>query len=120
MATVSRTAYKSWVDQYVNTNNAQAITGAIMNQALNDLADSVLWGVNDEGDNIVVSSAGTTVSFGTPFGVADSFNIIVRCYDAGGDIVDYKIDPAQITETGFYILPAADGFIDYRAYKKGY
>jgi len=106
----------TWIDAYINTNGTNAITGALLNQAFNDIIESILFGTEEGENNIAVAyngGAGTTVTFPDPLPSAN-YRLVVRIYDANGDGIDATIDPALETANGFHILPVADGLIDYR------
>ena len=112
MAVKTQQQWKQDIDRDINTNGTQAITGAIHNQRLNDLADSVLWGAAKRGSKVAVDARGTVVNF-TTASATTNFIILVRCYNAAGEAIGYTIDPTRLTVNGFHILPAQTGFIDY-------
>ena len=105
----------TWLDTYIKTNGVQAITGAILNQFLNDLIESIFFGTKQEGRGVAVAAAGATISFATAFPAGATYKLLIRVYDANGDAVDATIDPAQQTVNGFHIKPSTDAILDYVA-----
>ena len=112
MAYTNKTGWLSDVDRDINTNGQQRITGAVMNARLHDLADSILWGDWRKVKGTSVSSKGTLINFSSPMRNTQ-YKLFVRVFNASGESVGYTIDPAQQTVSGFHILPAVDGSMDY-------
>ena len=117
MAKKNKTQWVSFVNTNINTNGTQAITGALLNEALIDLADSIFFSEIKREKEIAISTAGTTVTFDAPYTAGTFYALGVRCYDALGNPIDVKI--TSISESGFDVLPPVDGFIDYSAIEKG-
>jgi hypothetical protein len=42
-----------------------------------------------------------------------TYKLFVRVFNAAGEAIGYTVDPARQTNTGFHILPAQDGLMDY-------
>ena len=98
----------TWTNTYVNTNGTQAITGAILNQQILDLYESILFGTKAEARNVAISSSGATITFPTAFPAGATYKLFTRVHDAAGDEVVCTINPALMTITGFHILPSTD------------
>ncbi len=64
---------------------------------------------NTSGSSSVVTT-GTTITFSVPLPTTD-YAIFVRCYDAGGNNVDYTVTEKAVT--GFKITPVIDCTADY-------
>lgn len=114
MANVTEAQWKLDIDRDINTNGQQRITGLIMNNRLTDLKDSVIWGEVRRGRHEQVSAAGTRINF-NPAMRTTNYTLIVRCYNAAGESTGYEIPPTQQTVSGFQVIPAQDGFLDYLA-----
>lgn len=98
----------------ITPNNNNLITGAIHQQVWQDQSDSILWGQLRKQKGITVNAAGTTINFPQALS-STNYTLIARVYDATGQAIGYTIDPARQTNTGFHVLPAQDGMIDYLA-----
>ena len=112
MAYTTKTGWLADVDRDINTNGQQRITGALMNARLHDLADSILWGDWRKVKGVSVNSAGTLINFPSPMRTTQ-YKLFVRVFDANGEAVGYTIDPTRQTVSGFHIMPAKDGLMDY-------
>ena len=112
---MSYTTKSQWlldIDARVNANGTQAITGAILNAVLHDLADSTIWGELQSAKGVTVNAAGTTITFPAPMRTA-AYKLFVRVYSAAGEAIGYTIDPTRQAASGFHILPVQDGTMDY-------
>ncbi len=114
MAITTQAQWKLDIDRDINTNGQQRITGAITNARLTDLSDSVLWGELRTARNVAVAAVGSTVNFQQPMR-GNTYVLLIRCYNATGEAIGYEVDPSRTTVSGFNIIPAQDGFIDYIA-----
>jgi len=64
---------------------------------------------------VAVVSTGTAIVFTVPFASTNYAIASIRCYDAGGNNIDYMI--TNKLATGFTITPAINGFLDYECTK---
>jgi len=112
MAKLAKSAWDAYVNAEITTNGVQHITGAIMNKALRDLSDSILWGDYVISKNNVISATGSTIVFPAPL-ANNNYTLVCRTFDATGQAVGYTVDPLSMSITGFHITPAVDGLLDY-------
>jgi len=64
-----------------------------------------------------VTTGGTTIT-GLEFSSASDYSILVRCYDASGNNIDFRI--TNRTASSFKVTPAINGTIDYLCVNKDY
>ena len=64
---------------------------------------------------VAVLVAGTTIAFATAFSTTD-YTIDIRCYDAGGNNVDFTITTKTVN--GFKVTPVINSTIDYTCIKE--
>ena len=112
MAKTDITTWKAYVNANINTNGVNAITGAIMNKALIDICDSVIWGMAQQGFELAVTTSPLVVTFPVAFDSAD-YTLLIRAYDGAGNPIDYMI--SNVLATSFTITGAVSGLIDWRA-----
>ena len=62
-------------------------------------------------DTVAVTTAGTAIAFGAAFTLA--YSLQIRCYDASGNNVDYKITAKTVN--GFTITPSINSTMEYTA-----
>lgn len=124
MAQILLAGWDSFIDTYINTNGANSITGALLNQALHYISDTLLWAKQRRAKGLVVASGANTVTFKDDAGVADPFNSNdyvalpgIRVYDASGNNIDFQV--TSLTYTGFTLTSADAGFVDYVAVETG-
>jgi len=112
MARTDIQTWQSYVNANIKTNGVKAITGAIMNKALIDISDSVMWGMAQQGYQVVISTSPLVITFPVPFDSAN-YTLLIRAYDGAGDPVDYMI--SNVLATSFTVTGAVSGLIDWRA-----
>jgi hypothetical protein len=114
--------YITWINTNINTNGIRGITGAKLNTAFIDLINFVRAEKRLDKGIAVTENASNVITFCNridavdPFPNDTTYGLILRCYDADGNNVDYKV--FDMTVDGFKISPASDGFIDYLATEK--
>lgn len=111
MAYKTYAQWKADLDANINTNGIQGILGATLNTNQTNQADSIYWGEKDVATGVAVSSSGTTIPLLNAIEHAGNYALIVRCYDASGNNIDFTITDKGLTS--FKVTPATDGFIDY-------
>ena len=125
MAVTTLSGFQAFVNTNINTNGVNSITGALLNQAINYIADTLLWAEQRRGraeeiesgrtnDVLYVNDAGDSNPFVSDTKVALAG---IRCYDSGGNNVDYQI--TAVDHEKFTIEPADDAYIDYVAIAYG-
>ena len=112
MAYKTKSAWDLDMTGKIKANGNKEITGNMMQQVLQDLSDSILWGEWEKQKGVTVNAAGTTVNF--PSAMQNTtYKLFVRVFNTAGEAIGYTVDPARQTNTGFHILPAQDGLMDY-------
>jgi len=112
----------TWINTNINTNGIRGITGALLNTAFINLIAFVRAEKRTDKGIEVIESASNVITFcnrsdaADPFPNDTTYGLILRCYDADGNNIDYTV--FDMTVDGFKITPAADGFIDYLATEK--
>ena len=64
---------------------------------------------------ILPVSSANIVTFQDPYPGGTVYSLLVRCYDATGNNVDYQIDQSFISETGFNITVPVACYMDFQA-----
>lgn len=105
--------YLAAVDAGVFENVSGSVTAVIINDLLKGAAEQN-WVTAQKGDNVVISTTPLIVTFPVAF-TDNIYGLLIRCYDAAGDPVDYRI--TDVLAGSFTITGAVAGFIDWRAEK---
>lgn len=109
----SKQQYQTDVNLRINTNGQGQITGAILNEILINQSDSVMWGIAQQANAVAISDTPQIITFAVSM-PSTQYALMIRCYDAQGDPVDYRI--TGVLTTSFTITGAvAGGIIDWRA-----
>jgi hypothetical protein len=124
MAVTTLSAFQSFIDTNINTNGVNSITGALLNQALNYISDTLLWAEQRRGYAVEITARSNDVYYtddaddNDPF-VTDTKVALagLRCYDGDGNNVDYQV--TAVDHEKFTIEPADDAYIDYVAVAYG-
>jgi hypothetical protein len=121
MAVINLTNYKAYIDTNLNTNGVGSITGAMLNTALNYIADTLLWAEQRRAVGVALESGRTNDVLWT--NDADEAHAFVsetkvalagvRCYDDSGNNVDFQI--TAVDHEKMTIEPADDCSMDYVA-----
>lgn len=112
MARNTNITFKAFIDANVNTNGVRAITGALLNEALTMLSDSLFFAWSQSQTEVIKTSTNpNTITFDTAFLSGETYQLVIRNYDANGSNVDYQI--TEMVVTGFKIVTAADSTLHY-------
>ena len=107
------------VDARIKTNGVGAITGAILNEVLNNLALSISPFAQVERRRNVALTAGAarSVAFDNSFPAGTVYTLVWRCRDAAGNNVAATVLPANQAIAAFLIEVAASCTLDFIAYE---
>lgn len=105
-----------WLDANINTNGANGISGALLNEALKNFTQSTLFALLERKRNhAVTTGAPRSIVFDNAFPVGTVYNLIWRCKDSSGNDVAATVPVAGQTVSGFLITVTKDCVIDFTA-----
>jgi hypothetical protein len=111
MAEMTNQAFESWVDSNINTNGTRAITGALLNEALTNISNSLYFALTKTKAEQVNEHMSNIITFDVPFSAGSTYQLIVRAFDSNGNNVDYQIISQDVT--GFVVAVSVDCTIHY-------
>lgn len=116
---MTNSEFNTWLSTNINTNGNQDITGALLNEAFNNIVLSVLFADIRRDRNIsVTGSTSNTITFDTPFPTGTEYTLVWRVRDPFGDDIGTTVLESNQTITGFTVGPATTGTLDYIAIEK--
>lgn len=109
---------KQKIDAYVNTNGTGAITGAKLNEVLNDIVDTV--GGNILPVQVVLSSDNKTCTFKWPYEDTNLEDLAFDGYDGIYFVPEYKFPMDGIIISEGYTDPLNPGLVPHSSeYRQG-
>ncbi len=120
MAAVTKATAQAYITTNLADNGIGAITAEHVRTAHLNILDTLLWTEQRRARRVAVAtSSSNLITFKDfdgntePFTTGSTIVILVRCYDASGNNIDYQVTAQDVDD--FTIVVASAGYIDYVA-----
>lgn len=108
---MTNATFQTYINANINTNGVGGITGAKLNTALNNIAESLLFALHNTNFQAITAGAARAVTFPTAFSGGSTYQLVLWCFDASGQRVTYVI--TSQTVSGFSIQTPVNCTLHY-------